>query len=181
MDQNLGQLAAWFCHQHRSPPPQQTVDIQVRTHCNIPCSSFTCYINKCTNDIFPTVTVRTYPNQNPWITGNIHTELKARAGTFKEWDTNPDAYKKSRHDLRGAIKQVTRQYRTQGESYFAGFDTRQMWQGVQTIMDYKEKPSHKQPSDTSLPEELNAFYAHFKASNTEPCMRTSAVKDDCVI
>ena len=37
------------------------------------------------------------------------------------------------------------------------------------------------PSDTSLPDELNAFYACFEASNTEPCMRAPAVPDDCVI
>ena len=33
------------------------------------------FINKCINDVVPTVTVRTYPNQKPWITGNIRTEL----------------------------------------------------------------------------------------------------------
>jgi DNA uptake protein ComE-like DNA-binding protein len=45
------------------------------------------------------MTIRTDPNQKPWITGNIRTELKARAATFKEWDTNPGVYKKSRYDL----------------------------------------------------------------------------------
>jgi hypothetical protein len=38
-------------------------------------TSVTGIINKCIDDIIPTVTVRTYPNQKPWITGNIHTEL----------------------------------------------------------------------------------------------------------
>ena len=41
------------------------------------------FINKCIDDIIPTVTTSTYPNQKPWITGNIHTELKARAAAFK--------------------------------------------------------------------------------------------------
>ena len=49
------------------------------------------FINKYINDVIPTVTVRTYPNQKPWITGNICTELKARAAAFKELDTNMDA------------------------------------------------------------------------------------------
>jgi hypothetical protein len=52
------------------------------------------------DDIIPTVTVRTYPNQKPSITGIICTELKARAAAFKERDTNLDAYKKSRYALR---------------------------------------------------------------------------------
>ena len=33
------------------------------------------FINKCINDVVPTVTVRTYPNQKRWITGHIRTEL----------------------------------------------------------------------------------------------------------
>ena len=44
-------------------------------------TSVTGFINKCINDVVPTVSVRTYPNQKPWITGNIRTELKARAAT----------------------------------------------------------------------------------------------------
>ena len=54
-------------------------------------TSVTGFINKCINDVIPTVTVRTYPNQNHWITGNICSELKARVATFKEQDTNLDA------------------------------------------------------------------------------------------
>ena len=48
-------------------------------------------------------------------------------------------------------------------------------------MDYKGKPSCELHSDVSLPEELNPFYAHFKASNTEACMRAQSVTDDSVI
>jgi hypothetical protein len=29
------------------------------------------FINKCINDVILTVTVCTYPNQKPWITGKI--------------------------------------------------------------------------------------------------------------
>jgi hypothetical protein len=66
-------------------------------------TSITGFINKCINDIVPTVTVRTYPNQKPWITGNIHTELKARAVAFKEWDTILDALKKSHYTFHQTI------------------------------------------------------------------------------
>jgi hypothetical protein len=58
------------------------------------------FINKCNDDIIPTVTVHTYPNQKPWFTGNIRIELKARASAFKERDSNLEAYKKSRYALR---------------------------------------------------------------------------------
>ena len=56
-----------------------------------------------------------------------------------------------------------------------------MWQGLQTITDYKGKNSRELQSDTSLPDELNYFYAHLEANNTENCMRAPAVPEDCVI
>ena len=56
-----------------------------------------------------------------------------------------------------------------------------MWQGLQTITDYKGKHSRELPSDTSLPDELNHYYARLEAINTTACMRASAVLDDCVI
>ena len=55
-----------------------------------------------------------------------------------------------------------------------------MWQGLQTITDYKGKHSLV-PSDTSLPDELNYFNAPFEGNNTETCMRAPAVPEDCVI
>ena len=88
---------------------------------------------------------------------------------------------KSRYALRRTIKQEKYQYRTKIESYYIGSDACRMWQGLQTITDYKGKSSPKLPSDASLPNKLNAFYARFEARNTEACMRAPAVTDDCVI
>ena len=56
-----------------------------------------------------------------------------------------------------------------------------MWQGLQTITDYKEKLSRELTSDTSQPAKLYYFYARFEASNTEACLRAPAVPGDCVI
>ena len=63
-------------------------------------TSVIAFINKCIDDVIPTVTVRTYPNQKPWIACSIRTELKARAAAFKERDSNLEAYKKSHDALR---------------------------------------------------------------------------------
>jgi hypothetical protein len=60
-------------------------------------TSVTVFINTCIEDVVPTVTVCTYPNQKPWITGNIHTDLKGRAAAFNA--RNPEAFKKSRYAL----------------------------------------------------------------------------------
>ena len=47
------------------------------------------FINKCIDDVILTVSVPAYHKQKPWTTGNIRTELKARAVAYKERDTNP--------------------------------------------------------------------------------------------
>ena len=62
-------------------------------------TSVTGFINKCIEDVVPTVTVRIYPNQKPWITGNIRTDLEGRAIAFKVRDSKPEAYKKSCYAL----------------------------------------------------------------------------------
>jgi hypothetical protein len=96
-------------------------------------TSVTGFNNKCIDDVVPTVTVRTYSNQKPRITGNIRTELQVRAAAFKEWNTNPDAYKKSRYNLRWAIKQTKSQYSTKMKSYYPSSDAQRMWQCFETI------------------------------------------------
>ena len=123
-------------------------------------TSVTGFINKFICDVIPKGTVPTYPNQKPWITGSIRTELKARAAAFKEKDSNLEAYKKSRYALRQTIKQARLQY----ESYYTGSNACRM--SLQTITDYKGKHSRELPSDTSLPDELNSS-ARFQANNTE--------------
>ena len=52
---------------------------------------------------------------------------------------------------------------------------------METSRDYKGKPRHKMASNASLLDELNAFVAHFEASNTEARIRAPAVSDDCAI
>ena len=66
-------------------------------------TSVTGFINKCIEDVVPTVTVRKYPNQKPWITSNIRTGLKGRAAAFKERDSNPEASNKFCYALRQTI------------------------------------------------------------------------------
>lgn len=46
---------------------------------------------------------------------------------------------------------------------------------MQTITDYKGKPSPELASDANIPDEQNGFYAHFEANNAEPGMRAPAV------
>ena len=57
--------------------------------------------------------------------------------------------------LRWTIKQAKCQYRIKIESHYTGSDACRIWQGLQTITDYKGKHSRELPSDMSLQDELN--------------------------
>jgi hypothetical protein len=97
------------------------------------------FINKCIDDIVPTVTVRTYPNQKPWITANIRTELKARpalsrsGALTRKFIRNPTV-PSDKPSNRQSINTGLRSNRTTSSS-----DAHLTWQGLKTITDYKGK------------------------------------------
>jgi hypothetical protein len=64
-------------------------------------------------------------------------------------------YKQCSYSLRKEIKQVKLQYRDKVELQINGSDTILMWQGLQTITDYKGKTIHVANTDILLPDKLN--------------------------
>ena len=104
------------------------------------------FIRKCIDDVVPIATIKTFPNQKPWIDGSIRVKLKARTTAFNQGKVtgNMTEYKQCSYSPRKAIKQAKRQYRDKVESQFNGSDTKGMWQGLQSIPDYKKKnqPRH---------------------------------------
>ena len=54
-----------------------------------------------------------------------------------------------------------------------GSDTRHMWQGLQSITDYKKKTSPIADTDVLLPDKLNNFFARFE-ENTVPLTRPAS-------
>ena len=95
------------------------------------------FIRKYREDAVPTVMIRTYPNQKPPIDGKTE-----RADHHGKATGKMDMYKQNSYALRKAIKEAKQQYRDKVESQFNGSDMRRMWQGLQTISDYKGKASH---------------------------------------
>ena len=117
------------------------------------------FISKCIDDVVPTVTIKIFPNQKPWIDGSILAKLKAQTNAFNHGKAtgNMTKYKPCRYSLRKAIKQAKLQYRHKVELQFNGSDTRGMWQGLQSITDYKKKTSPVADQDGLLPDRLNNF------------------------
>ncbi|KAI3377239.1 hypothetical protein L3Q82_009151 [Scortum barcoo] len=95
------------------------------------------YIGKCIDDVVPRITVQTFPNQKPWVNGEVRAKLKAQTDAYNSGDL--EEYRKSRYALRRAISSTKRQYRDKVESHYKGSNTRSMWAGLKTLTDYKKK------------------------------------------
>ena len=96
-------------------------------------------------------------------------KLKVRTTAFNQGKVtgNMTEHKQCSYFLHKAIKQAKCQYRDKVESQFNGSETRGMWQGLQSIMDYKKKTSPVADHDVLLPDRLNNFFARFE-DNTVP-------------
>ncbi|KAI3354592.1 hypothetical protein L3Q82_019091 [Scortum barcoo] len=132
------------------------------------------YIGKCIDDVVPRITVQTFPNQKPWVNGEVRAKLKARTDAYNSGDL--EEYRKSRYALRRAISSAKRQYRDKVESHYKGSNTRSMWAGLKTLTDYKKKISSAEVMSASLPDELNTFYARFES--TSPAVEVQKAQED---
>ena len=115
--------------------------------------------------LFPLQLLKPSPTRN-------RTKLAQRSTAFNHGKAtgNMTEYKQCSYSLRKAIKQAKRQYRDKVESQLNGSDTRGMWQGLQSITDYKKKTSPVADTDVLLPDKLNHFFARFE-DNTVPLTR----------
>ncbi|KAI4890993.1 hypothetical protein NFI96_005547 [Prochilodus magdalenae] len=128
-------------------------------------SGVTSYISTCIETIVPTKRCRTYPNQKPWINCDVRSMLRARSTAFLSG--NAEDYKRARYDLRRSIRQAKRQYRVKLEGCYTSADSRRMWQGLRHITDYQQRSREVTTSHTTLPDQLNEFYARFEALNPD--------------
>ena len=61
------------------------------------------------------------------------------------------------------------------ETKWSRSDTRRMWQGLQTITDYKGKTRQVADTDVLLPDKLNTFFTHFEDNKVQ--LTRPATKD----
>ncbi len=130
----------------------------------------TAYITKCIDDVTVTKTITVRANQKPWLTGEVYRLLKARNAAFRAGDE--EGLRTARANLSRGIREAKRQYsRRIAHRFSDSRDTRSLWQGIQTITDYKPPP---QTCDSTIPllNELNAFFARFEAQNSTTAQKT---------
>eukprot|EP00061_Rhincodon_typus_P008721 g31584.t1 len=138
-------------------------------------TTVTDFISKCVEDCVPKKSIQVFPNRKPWMNQEIHSLLKTRRAALKLGDL--DQYGKFRYDLRKAIREAKRQYRTKLEAQTYQTDSCCLWQGLNNITGYKMKECKIADDDTSVPDTLNAFYAQLEQNITGMAMSASTAPD----
>ncbi len=123
--------------------------------------SVMCFISKFIEDVVQTKTICIDPNQKPWINSDVRAALSS---AFKSGNT--DDRKQASYYLRRSIKAAKRQYKNKVEEQFDTNNARSMWLGINNITGFKGNKPATVNIATSLPDELNTFYARFEADNT---------------
>ncbi|KAI4889578.1 hypothetical protein NFI96_032524 [Prochilodus magdalenae] len=95
------------------------------------------YISKCVEDVTTTKTVTCYPNQKPWLNGEVRSLLKARDAAFRSGDAQE--LRRARRELTAGVKRAKAAYALKIQGHFSSQDPRSMWRGIKCITDYKNQ------------------------------------------
>ncbi|KAK2918691.1 hypothetical protein Q8A73_003062 [Channa argus] len=137
------------------------------------------YINKCINDVTVKKTITVRANQKPWMTEDVYRLLKTRNAAFRAGDEV--GLRTARANLSPGIREAKRQYSRRIAHQFSNSrDTRSLWQGIQTITDYRPPP-RTCDSKISLLNEVNTFFARFEKQNSSTAQKNPPPPGDQVL
>lgn len=119
------------------------------------------YMKSCTESVTVEKRIRIYPNQKPWMTSDVRKLLRTRNHAFKSGDK--EQYSVARAELQRGIKAAKKAHKRKVEEQLANNTTRQVWQGLESITNYKGSTPVITNADASLAEELNIFFSRFES------------------
>ncbi len=101
------------------------------------------FVNTLTEQATETITVKTFPNQKPWVDRTIRDAVNKRTAAYNEalLSGNMCEYKAACYALRRAVSAAKHRYKERIESHFQLNDSRRMWQGLRTICAFGNKSS----------------------------------------
>ncbi len=134
------------------------------------------FVNTLTEQATETITVRTFPNQKPWVDRSIRDAVNKRTAAYNEalLSGNMSVYKASCYALRWAVSAAKHRYKRELSLIFSSMTLDGMWQGLRTICAFGNKSSAEVSADPSLADELNTFYGRFDCNGGSAALPSSA-------
>ncbi len=131
------------------------------------------FVNTLTEQATETITVRTFPNQKPWVDRTIHDAVNKRTAAYNEalLSGNMSEYKASCYALRRAVRAAKD----------TDSDTVRELSLISSSMtldacgrDFGNKTSAEVRADPLLADELNTFYGRFECNGSSAALPSSA-------
>nr|XP_043899150.1 uncharacterized protein LOC122780340 [Solea senegalensis] len=120
------------------------------------------YSQFCMGNVTVDKAIRVFPNQKFWMTNQVRTLLMALNAAFRSGDRA--LYSAARADLKRGIKRVKADHRLCIQSHLSSNNTREVWQGIQDITNYRGCEAPTADRSAILAEEFNSFFARFETS-----------------
>ncbi len=121
--------------------------------------SVLCCIKNCIDIVTVDKCIQVYPNQKPWMNRDVRWLLKERNTALRCGDRA--LYGVARANLKRGIREAKLDYRRRIEDHLDSNTSRQVWQGVQHLTNYRTNLGTAE-GNASLAEELNFFFARFE-------------------
>ncbi len=121
--------------------------------------------------------IRVFPNQKPWMTCEVKSLLKERDSAFRSGDKA--SYSTARSNLKRGIKLAKEDYKKKIEDHLTDKNPRRVWQGIQSITNYKNNNHTTVNADASLAEELNHFFARFEVKQPTTTLAPPPTSGTC--
>ncbi|KAK1800231.1 hypothetical protein P4O66_000275 [Electrophorus voltai] len=120
------------------------------------------FIGKLVDDTIPRATIKTFPNQKPWMNKTIHEALyfHTAANNAGIISGNMDKYKSVAYGVCRVVRDVKWCYGRKLESQFQQSGYRSLWQGLRMIMHYRSPPPR---CEYRLA--LNTFFTRIEAAH----------------
>lgn len=106
-------------------------------------------------------------------------KIRNRGAAFKSGDTME--YKHARYELQKSIRAAKRTYSRKLESCYRDNNTRSVWQGMQSITNYRRNTNRTGICNTMLPDTLNRFYARFDEQNRDTPLKSPCESEETAL
>ena len=136
-------------------------DVLFESSCDLEYNVNVCtsYIQFCVDTVIPVKTVKTFPNNKPWVTKEVKSVLKRKNAALSNRDGSLKVVQK---ELNTVITAAKHTYKEKVERLFKSNQTKDAWKGLKQLSGYVQKSCIPEPVDMNkFVNDLNVFYTRF--------------------
>lgn len=128
---------------------------------NVNTDIFNSYFNFCLDMLIPTIDMKIYPNNKPWINRELISMLNEKRRIRQSG--NSDQKKELQKRIDKKITDAKKEYKEKIEGLFRTNKSKDAWKGLKTLCGYNKKQITPEPDDVATyVNDVNTFFARFE-------------------